>query len=144
MDPGGELVPDDRDGDAGFRVSGSFRRFSQRDDVFSRSFWDETVRTRQTEKFYESYRRPLRQWRKVDGYHQKDFALRNAGWHVADLFAERLEAEGRREGFLDYLTAQRDGPDETCDVESPERMARELKKAARLFGADRVGITHYD
>jgi len=29
----------------------------------------------------------------VDGYHQKDFALRNAGWHVADLFAERLETE---------------------------------------------------
>ena len=33
---------------------------------------------------------PLEEWRHVDGYHQKDFAIRNAGWYVADLFAERL------------------------------------------------------
>ena len=36
----------------------------------------------------------------MDGYAQRDFALRNAGWHVADFFAERREGDDRREGCL--------------------------------------------
>ena len=132
------------DADADFQISDRFSRFSQKNDIFSRSFWDETVRTPESDRFYESYRRPLRQWRHVDGYGQKDFALRNAGWHVADFFAERLEPENRREGFLDFLTAQRPGAEQQQEIESPDAMAAEIKKAARLFGADLVGITYYD
>jgi len=132
------------DRDADFRVSERFRRFNQKDVIFSRSWWDPSVRSPETDRFYESYRRPLKEWRHVDGYDQKDFALRNAGWHVADLFAERLEAENRREGFLDYLTAHRGGASERREVEDPEEMAREIKKVAKLFGADLVGITYYD
>lgn len=132
------------DEDAGFGVSPDYQRFSQKRDIFSRSHWDPEVRSDKTERFYESYRRPLKQWRRVDGYAQKDFALRNAGWHVADLFAERLEGEDRREGFLDYLTAHRDGAPEQRDVSSPDEMAQEIKKAGKLFGADLVGITYYD
>ena len=132
------------DEDAAFRVSEDFRRFSQKDDVFCRSWWDSTVRSDKTERFYESYRRPLKEWRHVDGYEQKDFALRNAGWHMADLFAERLEDENRREGFQDFLTAHRGGASERREVEDPAAMAREIKKAARLFGADLVGITYND
>jgi reductive dehalogenase len=86
----------------------------------------------------------LKAWRHVDGYAQKDFAIRNAGWHVADYFAERLENEDRREGFLDYLTAHREGAAEKRNVESPEAMAEEVKKSAKLFGADLVGITYHD
>ena len=132
------------DRDAEFRVSESFRRFNQKDVIFSRSWWDSTVRSSETEKFYESYRRPLKEWRHVDGYHQKDFALRNAGWHVADLFAERLESENRREGFLDFLTAHRGGASERREAAPPEEMAREIKQVAKLFGADLVGITYQD
>jgi reductive dehalogenase len=132
------------DRDADFRVSEKFRRFSQKDVIFSRSWWDEGVRSPETERFYESYRRPLKEWRHVDGYGQKDFALRNAGWHVADLFAERLEEDNRREGFLDFLTAHRGGASERREVQSPAEMANEIKKVARLFGADLVGITYYD
>lgn len=132
------------DADAGFRVSEGVERFSQKRDIFSRSFWDPEVHSPQAERFYESYRRPLRQWRHVDGYQQKDFALRNAGWHMADFFAERLEHEDRREGFLDYLTAHRAGADERVEVESPQEASDEIKKAAKLFGADLVGITFHD
>ncbi len=131
------------DRDAGFRVLPTHERFSQKHDIFSRSFWDPEVRSDKTDRFYESYRRPLESWRHVDGYEQKDFALRNAGWHVADFFAERLEHEGRREGFLDYLTAHREGSGERREVK-PEPMADEIKKAAELFGADLVGITYHD
>ena len=132
------------DQDAGFEVEPEYRRFNQKDDIFNRSFWDEGVRTDRTARFYDSYRRPLDEWRHVDGYSQRDFALRNAGWHVADLFAERLEAEDRREGFLDFLTAQRDGSGERYAFESTVGAATEVKRAARLFGADLVGITHND
>ena len=132
------------DRDAGFRVSEDYERFSQKRDIFCRSYWDPKIHSQAADRFYESYRRPLREWRHVDGYEQKDFALRNAGWHMADFFAERLESEDRREGFLDYLTAHRDGASERLEVDDPEAMAREVKKAAKLFGADLVGITFYD
>ncbi|MEM6707026.1 MAG: reductive dehalogenase domain-containing protein [Acidobacteriota bacterium] len=132
------------DAEAGFDVGPGFRRFSQRDDVFSRSFWDEEVRSDRSDRFYESYRRPLEEWRSVAGYGHRDFALRNAAWHVADTFAERLEHEDRREGFLDYLTAQREGAPEKAELESPEETATQVKQVARLFGADLVGITRHD
>ena len=132
------------DEEARFDITEDFRRFNQREDIFSRSFWDSTIRSDDTDKFYESYRLPLDEWRHVDGYHQKDFALRNAGWHVADLFAERLLEEDRREGFLDYLTAHRDGASEKLEVGSPEQMSREIKKVAKLLGADLTGMTYYD
>lgn len=132
------------DDNAGFSIDESFERFSQKQDIFCRSFWDSTIRSKKTERFYESYRRPLKSWRHVDGYHQKDFALRNAGWHVADFFAERLEDNGRREGFHDFLSAHRAGAEERVEVESPAQMSREIKKAAHLFGADLVGVTYFD
>ena len=121
-----------------------FRRFNQKGDIFSRSFWDSTIRSKDSDKFYESYRLPLDEWRHVDGYHQKDFALRNAGWHVADFFAERLQNEDRREGFLDYLTAHRQGASEKREIDSSAQMSKEIKKVAKLLGADLSGITHYD
>ena len=132
------------DEDARFEISEDFRRFNQREDIFSRSFWDSTIRSKDTDKFYQSYRLPLEEWRHVDGYHQKDFALRNAGWHVADFFAERLLHEDRREGFLDYLTAHREGASEQREIRDPEEMSREIKKVAKLMGADLTGITYYD
>ena len=132
------------DSEADFEVLPEYRRFSQKRDIFSRSHWDPKIRSKKTERFYESYRRPLEEWRKVDGYAQKDFALRNAAWHVADFFAERLEDEDRREGFLDYLTANRDGASIRREIESGKDMAQEVKEVARLFGADLVGVTYYD
>ena len=54
------------------------------------------------------------------------------------------EGKGRREGFLDPLSALRDGPEERCDVGSPEEASRHLKHAALALGADLVGVTHAD
>ncbi len=129
---------------ADFQILETFRRFSQRDDVFSRSFWDPTVRSKKTERFYETYRKPLKHWRQVDGFTQKDYALRNAAWHVTDIFAELKEDEDRREGFLDEFTVQREGPETRLEVGSPEEMSAEIKRVAAVFGADLVGITPYD
>ncbi len=134
----------DSDHDAGFRIDESFARFSQVDDVFSRSSWDDTVRSETSQKFYATYRRPLADWKKAPGFEQRDYAFRNAAWHVTDLIAE-FEAGGRsRDGFLDPLSALREGPDERVDCGTPEKAAVDLKHVARVIGADLVGVTSTD
>jgi len=132
------------DAQAGFEILDDFERFSQRDDVFSRSFWDPEIRSEKSDLFYTTYRKPLDRWRKAEGFTQKDYALRNASWHVTDIFAELKEADNRREGFLDEFTVLRDGPSEKVPVESPTQMNAEIKHVAKVFGADLVGVTHFD
>ena len=134
----------DKDYVAGFDVQSNFERFSQKNEVFSRSFWDASIRSAKTERFYETYRKPLKKWKRAEGFTQKDYALRNASWHVTDIFAEMKEEEDRREGFLNTFSLQREGPTEQVKVESPEAMTVELKHIAKTFGADLVGITAYD
>ncbi|MGI9599386.1 MAG: reductive dehalogenase domain-containing protein [Acidimicrobiales bacterium] len=129
---------------AGFEVLDDFERFSQVDDVFSRSSWDDTIRDDKSDRFYATYRRPLTKWRKANGFTQRDYAVRNASWHVSDVFTEMYEEQGRRDGFLDPLSMLRDGPDTKLEPSSPEDSARQLKQVATVFGADLVGITEHD
>ena len=73
------------DREAGFDVGPEFERFDQRNDVFRRSWWDARIRSDRSKQFYATYREPLTLWRRTDGFTQKDYALRNAAWHVSDL-----------------------------------------------------------
>ncbi len=132
------------DAEADFDVLDGFRRFSQKDDIYSRAFWDPEIHSEKTDRFFETYRTPLQEWKTVEGFRQRDYALRNASWHLPDIFAELKEGENRREGFLDPFTVHRPGPDNRVPFETPEEAAREVKHVARVFGADLVGITHYD
>ncbi len=77
-------------------ITPDFERFSQVNDVFTRSRWDETIR--------------------------------NASWHVADIFAEMFEGDDRRDGFLDPLSMLRDGASEKVDVGPPAQASRELRR----------------
>ena len=45
---------------AGIEVTDEFERFAQHNDVFTRAFWDEKVRTKQTDGFFASYRMEAR------------------------------------------------------------------------------------
>ncbi len=136
--------PSRNDAEAGFDIRDDFERFHQKQDVFSRSFWDDEVRSGRAELFYETYRTPLKKWKDVDGFKQRDYAIRNASWHLPDIFAELKQDEDRREGFLDEFTTLRDGPETKVPVEDPREQAREIKHVAKTFGADLVGITAYD
>lgn len=128
-----------------YEVLDDFERFSQLNDVFSRSFWDERIRSEKSDRFYATYRRPLDQWRRANGFTQRDYALRNASWHVSDVFTEMYEdTQGRRDGFLDPLSMLRDGAEETLAPETPEAGAEDIKMVGKTFGADLVGITAYD
>jgi len=128
-----------------YEVLDDFERFSQVDDVFSRSFWDADIQSEKAARFYATYRRPLDQWRRAHGFTQRDYALRNASWHVSDVFTEMYEeSHGRRDGFIDPLSMLRDGAEVELPPESPESGAADIKLVGRTFGADLVGITAYD
>ena len=85
------MNPENNDAQAGFEITADFERFSQKNDVFCRSWWDKRIRNKKTERFYTTYRKPLKEWRKAEGFTQRDYAFRNASWHVTDIFAELKE-----------------------------------------------------
>ena len=132
------------DKQAGFEVLEGFKRFEQKDDVFRRSWWDSSIRNEKTERFYNTYREPLENWRSADGFSQKDYALRNAAWHVSDVFTELKVSDDRREGFSDAFSIYQDIATEQQNFESLTAASQELKRVSKAFGADMVGITQYD
>ena len=96
--PESHMSARDEDAAAGIEITGEFERFTQRNDVFTRAFWDDTVRTKQTDGFFASYRMQATP-RRGDGFTQRDFALRNASWLISDVMTDRHADQGRREGF---------------------------------------------
>ena len=102
---------------AGFEITPEFERFAQRNDIYRRSFWDPAIRSPKTERFYRTYREPLAEWRRADGFTQRDYALRNAAWHVSDLFTEARRDQDRREQI------EQDGDDHRYGASSSSRRA---------------------
>ncbi|MGI9395286.1 MAG: 4Fe-4S double cluster binding domain-containing protein [Boseongicola sp.] len=133
----------DRDADAGIEVTDAFEQFEQRNDIFTRAFWDEGVRSKASDAFFASYRMEAIP-RRGDGFSQKDFALRNASWLISDVVSARSVDEGRREGFQAPISCDTPVAAEIAMVDDPAAMAREIKRIARFFGADLCGITDFD
>jgi len=132
------------DSSADFQILENFERFDQKNDVFRRSWWDKTIRSKKTELFYSTYRESLKAWRKADGFTQKDYALRNASWHVSDILTEINTDKDRREGFSDVFTIQTPVAKNRIDLGTEIQASSEIKKIAQAFGAGLVGITSYD
>lgn len=138
------LTQEQSDEAAGFDIQPDFERFNQKDDVFRRSWWDDRIKSKKAQLFYETYREPLKTWRKADGFTQKDYALRNAAWHVSDIFTELKEDQDRREGFSDEFTLNREPSQNKIDIGTPAEAAADVKRVGKVFGAGMVGITGYD
>ncbi len=128
----------------GFEVTADFERFNQKYDMFNRAVWDDEVRSERANKFFESYFTDLAQFRKVEGFQHRDYALRNAAWYIADFTADLLELSGdRKEGFLDSYTMFREGATRKSQASAQEHTA-ELKRAGRFLGADSIGVCEFD
>ena len=127
-----------------WEVLDDFERFSQVDDVFNRAFWDPEIATDEARRFFSSYREQLLEWRNAAGFGQRDYAIRNAAWHVVGVFSEMYDADDLRDGFLSPLSQLRDGPDERFDLGSPDEASTTVKQVASVFGADLVGICAND
>lgn len=143
MDDVRTVEQQEADAEAGIEVTGAFERFAQRNDVFSRAFWDSSVRSKFTDRFFASYRMEAAP-RRGDGFTQRDFALRNASWLISDVISDRGAAEGLREGFQAPIANDTPVAPEQVPVESPTEMSAEIKRIAQFFGADLCGITALD
>ncbi len=131
------------DVDAGIDVTDDFERFTQRNDVFTRAFWDDTVRSKKTDGFFASYRMEAAP-RRGDGFTQRDFALRNASWLISDVMSGRGGETGKREGFQAPIAYDTPVAAEQATVDDPARMSAEIKRIAEFFGADLCAVTELD
>lgn len=141
--PSNQDTPRSGDAQAGIETTAEFERFAQRNDVFSRAFWDPSVKSKQTDAFFGSYRMEAAP-RRGDGFTQRDFALRNASWLISDIMTDRFAADGRREGFQAPISSDTPVAPEQAEVDNPKEMTREIKKIAKFFGADLCGVTDLD
>ncbi|RYG16902.1 reductive dehalogenase [bacterium] len=103
------------------------------------------MRSEKAIQFFRSYFTDLAEFRPVEGFRHRDFALRNASWYIADLTAEMFETSyDRKEGFLDFFTIVRPGAKTKLEGTSPKQNSEDVKRAAKFLGADLVGICEYD
>lgn len=133
----------DDDKEAGIEVTDEFVQFSQRNDVFSRAFWDDSVRSKQSDAFFASYRMEAAP-RRGEGFSQRDFALRNASWLISDVISDRSADKGMREGFQAPINCDTPVALDQVEVDDPSKMSAEVKRIAKFFGADLCGITALD
>ena len=131
------------DNDAGFEISDEFERFNQINDIFSRAFWDNSVRNDLSDAFFESHRAQPNA-KKASGFQQKDFALRNAAWAVSDTFSDRSAHAGNREGFQSWMENDASIASEKLAIDDIGKFSNELKQIAKLFGADLIGFVPID
>jgi epoxyqueuosine reductase len=133
------------DAKAGFEVNERFERISQKLDMFNRAAWDDSVRSPKVEQFFRSYFTDLAEFRKVDGFGHRDYALRNASWYVADFTADLFEkSHDRKEGFLDSFTMLRPGATRKLEGTTSKENSQDIKRAGRFLGADLIGICAWD
>lgn len=134
-----------------------FKRFNQKNTVFCRHYWDKNLRN--MVKGRAEYARKLISNR-VEGYSLFDFALKGAAWYCANVAAGEGNPRGDYGLFSwNSLTtlwysygvekAERDPVirEERRRLRkniTPSTMTYIIKKVAKYFGADLVGIAKYD
>ncbi len=129
----------------GFKVRENFKKFNQRDDIFCRSQWDSNIKSDRADAFFSGYFMPNARSRKTDGFSQRDYALRNAAWHVTNILRDINRQEtGRKEGFFDHFTTHDEGWMEPYLFENDEQATHDLRKAAKFFEADLFGVCEFD
>ncbi|MGB7242684.1 MAG: reductive dehalogenase domain-containing protein [Sulfitobacter sp.] len=141
--PSNAPKPHPNDAAAGIEVTQDFEPFAQRNDVFTRAFWDDTVRSKATDGFFASYRMEATP-RRGDGFTQRDFALRNASWLISDVMTDRHADQGRREGFQAPISYDTPVAPMQVEIDDPAKMSTEIKRVSKFFGADLCGITEMD
>jgi len=130
--------------DSGARryVVGKTAPFDQKNEMFRRPVWDRDMLDL-GEKFYRAQTPP----RNKAGYRLKDQALVNAAWHLENTFAQGVG--GGRMGLYawqwkEVFNYPHVPPGLKIDTDDRETVTREVKRAARFFGASLVGVCELD
>jgi epoxyqueuosine reductase len=135
---------DPRDAACGFEVLDGFERFNQANDIYSRARWDPAIRSDRALAWFRSMFRAGVGARDARGYSIKDFALKVGGWSGSNLMIARNARNERTDGYLDDIEVSIEPAAERIEVDSPERMAEEIKRVCLYYGASLVGITSSD
>ena len=106
----------------GFDILDHFQQFNQMNDMFTRAFWDESIKSKHSESFFDSYRSDFIP-RQGEGFNQKDFALRNASWLISDLISNRGGKEGLREGFQASIKSDTEIAPKKVPVEDKQKQS---------------------
>jgi len=145
--PLADLAPGKTESFCGFdtiSITPKFQPFNQPNDMFSRGFWDKKIQNKMTTKFFRSFVKPTERSRDVEGFSAQDYALRNGPWVVTEMLAEMHKAEDRRDGFWDNFSGHIPPNVKPIMGEDPSQASGDVKRVAKLYGADLVGITDYD
>ncbi len=132
------------DDKTGFSVDDNFQPFEQKLDMFCRTQWDEEVASDKSDRFFQGYSMPFARTRSSDGFDQRDYALRNASWHVTNVLRDLNKDNDRKEGFFDHFSIHEEGAEKPYEFDTAEQATSELKKVASLCGADLFGVCAYD
>ena len=133
------------DAETGFDVSVEFSRFDQRNEIYCRSEWDPEIKSQPASDFFRGHYMPYARARKAGGFTQRDYALRNASWHVCNLIRDlHRNSDDRKEGFFDTFTSHDEGWPEPFAFESAEAATTNLRKAAKSIGVGLLGICELD
>ena len=128
-----------------FDISDDFERFDQRNEVFCRAHWDPEIKSAKASEFFRGYDMPHARAREADGFGRRDYALRNAAWHVTNFLRDvRRERDDRKEGYLDTFTSHAEGWPEPYPFDSAKTATKNLRRAAKSIGASLLGICEYD
>ncbi len=128
--------------DKEFGISPQLERFNQKNDVFNRSLWDDSV---DSKKFFQGYDIANINPKKAKGFSHWDYAFRNASWHMTDFIGERnFDKDGSVEGFTDYYNTYTPPSPTKVELTSEKETTNRIKVAAKMFGAGMAGICKID
>ena len=123
-------------------VVGEVERFSQKNDMFSRTRWDPSL-----SEIGEKLWAPQEPDQNIAGHTLQDYALENAAWFIPIAYTGGNYAGNRGLYSWDAKPWGLYGKPKTdvkLEVYDPVKMTRTIKKIARLLGASLVGITELD
>jgi len=120
-------------------VCGTIERFDQKNEMFKRPMWDPEV-AEIGKKFYRGATLP----KEKAGYHLKDQSMVNASWHLDNEFGISGSGEIYAWDWSGKYVFPR--VPEGCRIDNPDpvQLSKEVKKAARFFGAAKAGICELD
>lgn len=114
--------------------------FSQKNDIYSRSYWDPKVKSKKAHSWFLSMLGYRPKIKKRKGYGQVDFALRNAAWSLSNfVYKTSFDQNGKNEGFNALLTPW--GVKSNKPYIAPKNeLTKICKDACYTFGASAVGV----
>ena len=96
-------------------------------------------------RFFESYFTDLAQFRKVEGFQHRDYALRNAAWYIADFTSDLLESDAMIAKKVSSIPTPCFAKARRARFEATaEENTADVKRAGEFLGADAIGICEYD